>query len=64
MSHVSDPFNVSQGVCQGGILSTLHYKLFNNVLLHMLESLQIGCIKYCDLTCADDVPCLAFDGIT
>ena len=33
---------IKQGVRQGGVLSTLHYKLFNNDLLHMLESLGLG----------------------
>ena len=33
LSLVSDPFIVRQGVRQDGILSTLHYKLFNNYCL-------------------------------
>ncbi|MCW4345464.1 MAG: reverse transcriptase domain-containing protein, partial [Candidatus Thiodiazotropha endolucinida] len=60
--HVSQPFTVRQGVRQGGILSTLHYKLFNNGLLHMLESLHLGAfighINCCAPTCADDVALL------
>lgn len=62
LGHVSDPFVVQQGVRQGGILSTLHYKLYNNDLLHMLESLQLGAfighINCCAPTCADDVALL------
>ena len=61
-NHVSDPFQVKQGVRQGGILSTVHYKLFNNDLLHMLQDsgfgANIGCF-YCGApTCADDVAAL------
>ena len=57
--HLSAPFQVRQGVRQGGILSTVHYKLFNNDLLHMLQDsglcATIGCF-YCGApTCADDV---------
>ena len=59
---MSDPFQVRQGVRQGGILSTVHYKLFNNDLLHMLQDsglgANIGCF-YCGApTCADDVAAL------
>ena len=60
--HVSAPFQVRQGVRQGGILSTVHYKLYNNDLLHMLQEsgtgATIGCF-YCGApTCADDVAVL------
>ena len=54
---------IRQGVRQGGILSTLHYKLYNNDLLHLLESLMAGMsIGHIDCscpTCADDVAPLA-----
>ena len=43
----------------GGILSTTHYKLFNNGLLHEIEKsglgASIGCCRCGDPTCADDV---------
>ena len=39
--YVSAPFQVRQ-VKQGGILSTVHYKLYNNDLLHMLQESGIG----------------------
>ena len=42
IGHYSDPFAIQQGVKQGGVLSTLQYKLFNNDLLHMLKSLNLG----------------------
>ena len=59
---VSAPFPVKQGVRQGGIISTIHYKLFNNDLLHVIEEsgigATIGCL-YCGApTCADDVAVL------
>ena len=60
---VSEPFEIKQGVRQGGILSTLHYKLFNNDLLHLLQALGVGMnIGHIDCscpTCADDVALLA-----
>ena len=60
---VSPSFEIKQGVRQGGILSTLHYKLYNNDLLHLLESLRAGMsIGHIDCscpTCADDVALLA-----
>ena len=40
--HVSPPFEIRQGVRQGGILSTLHYKLVNNDLLLLLQKLRVG----------------------
>ena len=60
--HVSAPFQVIQGVRQGGILSTVHYKLYNNDLLYMLQEsgigATIGCF-YCGApTCTDDVAAL------
>ena len=62
MGRLSSPFVIKQGVRQGGVLSTLHYKLFNNDLLHMLESLGLGAfighINCCAPTCADDVALL------
>ena len=62
MGRLSSPFVIKQGVRQGGVLSTLHYKLFNNDLLHMLESLGLGAfighINWCAPTCADDVALL------
>lgn len=64
-NRLSDPFVIKQGVRQGGILSTLHYKLFNNNLLHMIEDLHVGaCIGSVDCscpTCADDVGVLGED---
>ena len=58
----SSPFEIKQGVRQGGILSTLHYKLFNNDLLLLLQKMDVGMpIGYfncCALTCADDVALL------
>ena len=61
--HVSSPFEIRQGVCQGGIVSTLHYKLFNNDLLLLLQRLRVefffGHIDCCASTCADSVAVLA-----
>ena len=60
---ISEMFEIKQGVRQGGILSTLHYKLFNDDLLHLLEALKVGmAIGHIDCscpTCADDVALLA-----
>ena len=59
----SSPFEIKQGVRQGGILSTMHYKLFINDLLLMLQRLGVGItIGHIDCsapTCADDVALLA-----
>lgn len=59
---MSPGFQIGQGVRQGGILSTTHYKLFNNNLLSMIEDLnigaQIGCLNVSAPTCADDVAAL------
>ena len=60
---ISEMFEIKQGVRQGGILSTLHYKLFNDDLLHLLEALKVGMvIGHIDCscpTCADNVALLA-----
>ena len=60
--HISSSFPIKQGVRQGGILSTTHYNLFNNGLLHMLDEsglgARIGCFKCGAPTCADDVAVL------
>ena len=60
--HISSFFPNKQGVRQGGILSTTHYKLFNNGLLHMLDEsglgASIGCCKCGAPLCADDVTVL------
>ena len=59
---ISSSFPIKQGVRQGGILSTTHYKLFNNGLLHMLDEsglgARIGCFTCGAPTCADDVAVL------
>ena len=56
---MSPPFEIKQGVRQGGILSTMHYKLFINALLLLLQRLGVGMtIGHIDCsspTCADDV---------
>ena len=60
--HTSAPFQVKKGgggVRLCGILSTAHYKLYNNDLLHMLQDsgigASIGCF-YCGASiCAVDV---------
>ncbi len=60
---ISDKFNISQGVRQGGVLSTLEYKEFVNPLLHLLSDSgagsKIGTIDCCAPTCADDITVLA-----
>ena len=43
-SHLSSPFVIRQGVRQGGILSTSHYKRYNNPLLIQIEDKYIGAI--------------------
>ena len=62
-SHISEPYKVRQGVRQGGVLSAQHYKLYNNDLLHMMESLgtgaMIGHINCSAPTCCDDLAALA-----
>ena len=56
---LSDPVNLRQGVRQGGVLSTSHYKRFNNPLLLQLEErhtdVKIGSINIPHITVADDV---------
>ena len=60
--HISSSFAIKQDVRQGGILSTTHYKLFNNSLLRTMEEsglgASIGCFKCGAPTCADDVAVL------
>ena len=55
---LSDPFVIKQGVRQGGVLSTAHYKRYNNPLLIQLENkftgAKIGCIRIPHVTVADD----------
>jgi hypothetical protein len=58
-----DPFAVSKGVRQGGVLSTDLYKLYINPLLDQIEDsgigMQIGTIPCSAPTCADDVSLIA-----
>ena len=60
---VSEPFEIKEGVKQWGILSTLHYKLYNNELLLLLQALRVGMsIGHTDCsctTCSNDVALLA-----
>ena len=60
---LSDPINISQGVRQGGVLSTGHYKQYNNPLLLQLEEryagFKIGSIGIPHITVADDLVLLA-----
>ena len=60
--NISSSFPIKQGVRQGGILSTTHYKLFNNGLLYTMDEsgtgASIGCFKCGAPTCADDVAVL------
>ena len=62
---VSDPINIRQGVRQGGVLSTSHYKRYKNpLLLHLEESysdVKIGSIKVPHITVADDLAVLSRD---
>ena len=55
----SDPFEVLQGVRQGGITSTDLYKIYINPLLKRLEMAEEGCVigdVRCNTSaCADDV---------
>ena len=39
---ISQPFAINQGVGQGSLLSTAHYELINNDLLHMYDELGLG----------------------
>ena len=56
---LSDPINIQQGVRQGGVLSTSHYKRYNNPLLHQPEDrysdVKIGSINLPHITVADDL---------
>ena len=60
---LSDPINLRQGVRQGGVLSTSHYKRYNNPLLLQLEEkytdVKIGSINVPHVTVADDLAVLA-----
>ena len=56
--HVSSSFLIALGARQGGILSTTHYKLFNNALDESGLGASIGCFKCGAPTCADDVAVL------
>ena len=60
---ISDPINIRQGVRQGGVLSTSHYKRYNNPLLLQLEErytdVKIGSINVPHVTVADDLLVLA-----
>jgi len=59
----SEIFKIDQGVRQGGVLSTEHYKRFNNPLLLQLENnfqgATIGNVKIPHATCADDLALLS-----
>ena len=56
---MSNPFVIRQGVRQGGVMSTSHYKRYNNPLLIQLESkftgAKIGYIRIPHVTVADDL---------
>ncbi len=56
---LSSPIIIKQGVRQGGVLSTTHYKRFNNPLLLQIENkftgATIGHINIPQVTCADDL---------
>ena len=60
---LSDPIYIEQGVRQGGVLSTAHYKRYNNPLLLHLEDayseIKIGSINTPHITVADDLAVLA-----
>ena len=57
------PIEIKQGVRQGGVMSTEHYKRYNNPLLIELEEkftgVKIGNIKIPHTTCADDLALLS-----
>ena len=57
--NISQPFQVNQGVRQGGILSTNLYKLYINQLLNMYGTTgigyRIGNISVNSTACADDI---------
>ncbi len=56
---ISDQIPIEQGVRQGGVLSTVHYKRYNNPLLLSLEAkcrgAALGSIPITHITVADDV---------
>ena len=58
-SFLSSPFVIRQGVRQGGVLSSTHYKGYNNPLLLQLEDKYtgalIGSIRIPHVTVADDL---------
>jgi hypothetical protein len=60
---VSEPFDITQGVRQGGILSAEEYKRFNNDLLNWLQGSTVGAklgnIPCPSPTCADDITLMA-----
>ena len=59
------PINIRQGVRQGGVISTGHYKRYNNPFLLQLEDrftgIRIGAAGIPHVTVADDVALLAED---
>ena len=60
---LSDPINIKQGVRQGGVLSTGHYKRYNTPLLLQLEQrytgVKVGSINIPHVTVADDLAVLS-----
>ena len=62
---LSQPVNIKQGVRQSGVLSTGHYKRYNNPLLLQREerysSVRIGSISIPHITVTDDLALLAED---
>ena len=62
---LSHPINIKQGVRQGGVLSTSHYKRYNNPLLLQLEErysrsgVKIGSVSIPHVTVADDLALLS-----
>ena len=56
---MSDPIKLRQGVRQGGVLSTSHYKRYNNTLLLQMEDrftdVKIGSINIPHITVVDDL---------
>ena len=65
---LSDPFFIDQGVRQGGVISTGHYKRYNNpLLLHLKESyteVKIGSTNVPHITVADDLALLSRKKLT
>ncbi|MEW8547407.1 MAG: reverse transcriptase domain-containing protein, partial [Candidatus Thiodiazotropha sp.] len=61
-ANLSNPINIRQGVRQGGVLSTSHYKRYNNPLLLEVENrftgALIGHIQIPHVTVADDLALL------